>query len=191
MTALLYILLAVAWLEDGLLRRVADPQLARQPLYGVTAWTVAGATLAATIVVARAANLPPMLQSWLDALSLVVVGACLAPADRQKLPSVRSPVAGRMREWAPAGIGAVVSIPLAATWSRTPAHSWMDARTFGTVATLALLVTLARWLAPALHGRIALAAFPAKRSAVASVATAFILALALAPALSSAANALW
>ncbi len=182
MAALLYILLATAWLEDGLLRRVADPQLSRRPLFGAAAWLLAGAMLAATIAAAQVTDLPPMWQSWLDALSLVLVGACLAHADRETLLTLGPDVADRVREWTPMVTGALVTIPLAAAWSQVPAHSWMVARDLRVVAALALLLTVVQWLAPALQGRIALAAFAPTRGAVASIATATILALALASA---------
>jgi hypothetical protein len=167
MRALLLTLLAVAWLEDGLLRRFVDARLLRPaatalPWFLLTGVAILGAALAGS----RFGLLPVALAVAMTGFTLSPgpLDAASATPARQRLQN--------LREAAPLAAGSIAAAALLLV------DGGATARHLAGIAITVLLLSLARGAFPALQARLAASRLPAGWLAVpAPLLVAFVLAL--------------
>lgn len=170
MRALLLTLLAVAWLEDGLLRRVVDARLLRHPATSLPWFLLAGTAIGGAALVGTRLGLLP----W--ALALAMTGFALAPRrDDASPPSPAQARLLRLREAAPAAAGGVAACAVAL------AAGEVTSRHLAVIGATATLLLAARALFAPLQARLAASRLPAPWLAVpAPLLVALTLALSVA-----------
>jgi hypothetical protein len=167
MRALLLTLLAVAWLEDGLLRRFVDARLSRPAATGAPWFLLTGvAILGAAVAGPRFGLLPA-------ALAVAMTAFALAPRAQDATPATPARARlRRMRESAPLAAGLIAAAALMAVGGDATAGQ------LAAVAVAVLLLSLARGVFPALQARLAASRLPPGWLAVpAPLLVAFALAL--------------
>lgn len=172
MAALLVLLLAAAWLEDALLRRVVDASLHRRALLDTAGSALAGSVLVACAVELMLPLPAPLARAALHAFALVLTGCALAAEDavppgtaklrllREAAPLVAAPAIA-------VAVGALLAVDDAGLRGAMLLAAWTGVLLF------------VRTIAPELDARIAVAgrAAPSLRSP--RLASAVLLALAL------------
>jgi hypothetical protein len=144
MRALLLTLLAVAWLEDGLLRRFVDARLSRPAATGLPWFLLSGAAILMAALAGPRFGLLPA------ALAVAMTGFTLAPGTRDAAPPTPARERlRRLREAAPLAAGLIAAAALLAVGGDA------TARQLAAVAVAVLLLSLARGAFPALQARLA------------------------------------
>ena len=172
MAALLVLMLAAAWVEDGLLRRFVDPALRRRALVDGVGFAFAGIALAACVLELLLPSPVPLARAALHALALVLTGFALAAEDAAR-PA--RPPWGLAREAAPLVVAPALAIVVGAL---VPATGFTVRGAMQLAAWTNVLVFV-RTIAPALEARIATATNDAWPMRSAWLASAALLALGL------------
>ena len=172
MAALLVLLLAAAWLEDGLLRRWVDPSMHRRALVDRVGFAFAGIALAGCVLELALPFPLPVARAALHALALVLTGFVLAADDE---PPASRPPWGLLREAAPLVVGPALAVAVGALLL---AADFTLRSAMGLAAWTSVLVFV-RTIAPVLEARIAIAVNGAWPMRSARLASAALLALGL------------
>lgn len=172
MAALLVLMLAAAWVEDGLLRRFVDPSLRRRALVDGAGFAFAGIALAACVLELLLQSPVPLARAALHALALVLTGFALAADDaaRPACPPWRL-----VREAAPL----IVAPALAIVVGELVPASGFTLRGAMVLAAWTNGLVFVRTIAPALDARIATVANNVWPMRSARLASAAVLALGL------------
>ncbi len=172
MAALLVVLLAFAWFEDGLLRRFVDPSLRRRALLGGDGFALAGVVLALCALELVWPIPLSMARPALHAFALVLTAFALAPDDAAARVASQSRL---LREAAPLVVAPALAFVV---------ESLVDSEYAGSQRMLLLpawtgVLVFVRSIAGALDARIAVASRGAWPLRSARLASATLLSLAL------------